>query len=98
MGARAAVVLAGTTTIGAVVNTNHGRPTWHARAACRGVGTDIFFPTRDAPSQAWRAYCARCPVADQCLEQALDDPHTAGNWAGTTERQRNALRRHQGAA
>lgn len=78
-----------------------GRPRWHARAACRGVGTDVFFvDTRfnGADDETWRAYCERCEVRAECLASAMSSPAIEGNWAGTTKRDRSKLRRSSKAA
>ncbi len=65
---------------------------WQTRAACRGMGSDLFFPTRgDALGPATRI-CARCPVLEECRTTALDDPSLYGIWAGTSVRERRRLR------
>jgi WhiB family redox-sensing transcriptional regulator len=67
------------------------RPAWQAKAACRGMGTVAFFPTRGERVDEAKAVCARCPVQIECLSHALDgDDH--GIWAGTSERGRRAMR------
>lgn len=68
------------------------RPWWHALAACRGAGTQIFYPTRHDGVAEALAYCQRCPVRDHCLEHALTTGDTFGIWA-LPERQRRRLRR-----
>lgn len=70
------------------------RPSWHAEAACRGVGSATFFPGRGEPHSRAHALCAGCPVRAACLEAALattgvDD---VGIWAGTTTRDRTQMR------
>lgn len=75
---------------------------WHARAACRGVpdADTLFFGVDDASRpplpprfiRRVRAICASCPVQEPCLTQALATPEPFGIWAGTTGRQRVALR------
>jgi WhiB family redox-sensing transcriptional regulator len=72
------------------------RPRWHQDAACRGVGTKVFFPVLvgdPGPTKEARALCASCPVTAECLQTALANPETIGNWAGTTARGRRAMRR-----
>ena len=71
------------------------RPEWHSRAACRGMGTEVFFPTRGANLDAARAICATCPVTRECLTAALESD-TVGVWAGTSERGRRPMRRDAG--
>ena len=71
------------------------RNEWRDRAVCRGMDVDLFF--RDdgsVPVEAWRA-CEFCPVRAECLEFALSIPATAGYWAGTTQRERNRMRRQR---
>lgn len=67
------------------------RPVWHSRAACRGVGAAVFFPTAGEGSEAARAFCVRCPVADQCLADAMKTGGP-GVWGGTSARTRRAYR------
>jgi hypothetical protein len=60
------------------------RPTWHARAACRGVGPAQFFPPRGNPVRRVRsavAVCERCGVAWECLSYGLDND-CVGVWGG----------------
>lgn len=66
---------------------------WSAMAACRGADPKLFFPApRCPPSDEARAYCAQCPVSDECLEYAVS-LRLAGIWGGTSETQRIKLRR-----
>lgn len=83
---------------------------WHDRAACRGLGTDHFFPQGEIGTAAQVVYreaariCARCPVIEQCLRHALqaegDTPakSRAGVFGGLTPAQRHALHRDRVAA
>lgn len=68
------------------------RPAWHEQAACRGVGTERFFPSEGSSLMQARRLCSRCPVADDCLRYALANPSLKGIWAGTSERRRRKLR------
>ena len=45
---------------------------WHALAACRDDG----FVWLDKPQDEQLADCAACPVALQCLQQAITDRST----------------------
>jgi WhiB family redox-sensing transcriptional regulator len=68
-------------------------------AACRGVDTDVFFPTSEANAEAAKEICATCPVREQCLEYALDTRPPDGVWGGLTPIERHRLiRRRQKAA
>ncbi|MEU0335198.1 WhiB family transcriptional regulator [Streptomyces sp. NPDC006193] len=71
---------------------------WRDHAACRHEDPDLFFPigtTGPAQVQAQqaKAVCHRCPVRKQCLDWALDTAQSIGVWGGTTEVERQALRR-----
>lgn len=68
--------------------------------ACAGNIDDLlWFPhPGDEDYAATRAadlYCRTCPHATACLDQAVTDG-MVGIWAGTTDRQRAALRRRRG--
>lgn len=70
------------------------RPVWHRRAACRGMGTDLFFPERGSTGSAKAlAVCERCPVRSPGREVAIEDPRTPGVWGGTTGRARRQMRK-----
>lgn len=62
------------------------RPEWHQRAACRGVGTDTFFPERGESVAPAKALCARCEVREPCAEAGEEQLH--GIWAGVSARSR----------
>lgn len=70
---------------------------WRARAACSGYPNTLFFPTSDGVDDAnvdrAKAVCAVCPVAEDCLEYALETNQRAGIWGGTSEQERKSLRR-----
>ena len=71
---------------------------WRRRAACIDEDPELFFPigtTGPAVGQIERAkrVCARCPVAQECLDFALRTGQHAGVWGGYTEEERRALRR-----
>lgn len=73
--------------------------TWQARAECRTAPLEVFFPPdaerggrRGDVYAAARPYCARCPVAHECLEHALRHDVQAGFAAGRTPRERELLR------
>ena len=72
---------------------------WRHRAACNGYPTEWWFPdTCGAASMTTKAavaLCRRCPVAVQCLQQAVDVPEYYGIWGGVGERQRRTMRRVQ---
>ena len=62
---------------------------WRTLAACRGLDPDLFFPERGDSFTARnaQAVCAACPVAEQCLEFAIEVGETEGIWGGLSGRQ-----------
>jgi hypothetical protein len=62
---------------------------WRTLAACRGLDPELFFPERgDAfTARNAQAVCATCPVAEQCLEFAIEVGETEGIWGGLSGRQ-----------
>jgi WhiB family transcriptional regulator, redox-sensing transcriptional regulator len=75
-----------------------GERDWRLDAACAEVDPELFFPEPGQAPQAAaaKAVCAGCAVRGPCLEQAVHGPqarddHT-GIFAGTTARDRTALR------
>lgn len=75
-------------------------PWWHQFAACRGMGTELFFPGRGVDPRPAKAVCATCPVAEDCLTaQAVRSGHEDGGgiWGGTSERERRAMRSRRAA-
>ena len=60
---------------------------WRTRAACRGMNTDMFFPERGdgAGVDVAKAVCGTCPVAADCLDEAINLPDGWGEigiWGG----------------
>lgn len=76
------------------------RPAWQQQGACLGHNPDLFFPERGEREQAReaKAVCAACPVKAECLAFALDTGLHYGIWGGTSERERQKLRRKKAAA
>ncbi len=74
------------------------RPWWHAKAACRGVGSGDFFLDVGQSSRPAKAICAGCEVSEPCLAYALDDASLDGIWAGRTPNDRARLRKLRKAA
>lgn len=63
-------------------------------AACQDHEPNLMFPVGYMKADMARAreVCERCPVARDCLDEALSDPTLQGVWAGTTPRQRETMR------
>lgn len=74
------------------------RPEWHSRAACRGMGTERFFPTDHVALLDARRICAGCEVRRECGEFAMAVPSLKGIWAGMSERGRARARKEAGYA
>jgi WhiB family redox-sensing transcriptional regulator len=77
-------------------------PGWMPRGACRGEDPEMFFPvTAGGPALAQvfaaKAVCLRCAVRAACLSFALATGQ-AGIWGGTTQEERDAMRRSSGLA
>jgi WhiB family redox-sensing transcriptional regulator len=80
------------------VTATHGRfvatdTHWMTAAACRGAPADVFFVERGASVRPAKAICARCPVAAECLDYAVEHRIKEGIWGGHDERQRRRLYR-----
>lgn len=69
------------------------RPDWFDRAACRGLGPDLFYPDTVGPNVGpAKAICAGCPVRQECLERGLDASEGFGVWGGLSPKERRPLR------
>ncbi len=68
-------------------------PALHRRAACRGMGTDSFFPGRGQHVGPAMTVCEGCSVRSECLSAALDAGDRHGIWGGLSEKARRILRR-----
>lgn len=66
-------------------------PEWMAVGACRFVDPDLFYSERNNLTRDPKRVCARCAVAEQCLQWALitDEPH--GIWGGQSAGERKSL-------
>lgn len=68
---------------------------WREQAECRDDPTPDrwFVPPGDRYGiAAAKAICRRCPVAPECLAEAMADPSIVGVWGGTGEGERAKLR------
>lgn len=74
--------------------------TWREQAACLGLDHRIFFPEYSVGSGASITYeparkiCHDCPVAEECLEDALRRPRSEdlGVRGGFTSQERQNIR------
>ncbi|WP_026454868.1 WhiB family transcriptional regulator [Saccharomonospora iraqiensis] len=77
---------------------------WTVRARCRGMDTEQFFPVgfgraAEAQTQEAKKVCHRCPVASECLTEALESNDFDGVRGGMSGLERAELvRRKEGAA
>jgi WhiB family redox-sensing transcriptional regulator len=72
------------------------QPRWNEMAACRTYPTWWWFTDSVEAVEAF-GVCAECAVQAECLAFALDRPDVPGIWAGTTEEDRQEMRRVAGA-
>lgn len=65
---------------------------WTQDALCAQMDPDTFFPDKGDVETKNRAkeICARCPVADKCLEYALRANERHGIWGGQSIRTQRA--------
>ena len=68
---------------------------WQLDAACAGLDTAQFYPADNERGSSVRnremkakAICARCPVIDMCLKDALASNEPYGVWGGVSEAER----------
>ena len=71
---------------------------WMADGKCREYPAGTFFPRDGLGVIKAQKICASCPVADQCLEYALDNHVDHGVWGGLSEDERRALKRRNARA
>lgn len=69
--------------------------TWTLAAACRQYDPELWFSDNAEDQAAAKSVCARCPVMQNCGDDALatDDTTAYGIRAGLTGRQRTEARR-----
>jgi WhiB family transcriptional regulator, redox-sensing transcriptional regulator len=69
------------------------RSEWFQLAACRGKGPNNFIRGPKSDYGSTRKLCATCPVRLECLDFALADDSLTGLWGGTTDTERQLVRR-----
>lgn len=72
-----------------------GRDSWKERGACAVLGADpkIFYDPSRADLRKAMAYCALCPVREECLLDAIEMRDDFGIRGGLTPAMRRAQRR-----
>jgi|APSaa5957512535_1039671.scaffolds.fasta_scaffold17201_3 hypothetical protein len=68
------------------------RQPWMNDAACKGTGTELFFPEQNPPTELIVICNTQCSVRAECLQYALDNCEQFGIWGGRTVNQRRRLR------
>ncbi len=88
---------------GTPVSHSHRRPNaqdldWQLHARCRGLPTEMFFPSdgergqlRAAREERAKKVCRSCPVKRECLRYALSSVEAWGVWGATTPRERQLI-------
>lgn len=67
---------------------------WRDDAACAEQFTDMWFPPKGPMHPEHRMamrMCWECPVRQQCLEAALQDPEQYGIRGGVTAKERRQM-------
>lgn len=77
---------------------------WRSRAVCRDEDPELFFvpgdertPAARAQIGAAKAVCARCPVASECLKDALEIGDAYGVRGARSADERRNLRKNRAA-
>ncbi len=68
-------------------------PEWMDRGLCHQTDPEAFFPEKGGSTREAKTICARCPVAAECLDYALDNDERFGIWGGLSERERRKIKR-----
>lgn len=82
-----------------VINAYHApqhttrREEWMDDALCGQTDLAAFFPEDGNLTSRAQAVCAKCDVAAQCLQYAVDHHIDHGTWGGVSAAQRNRTRR-----
>jgi WhiB family transcriptional regulator, redox-sensing transcriptional regulator len=69
---------------------------WRAFAACAETDPDLWFAAGAIEHKIAKRICRVCPVREQCLAYAMEEPVDHGLWGGLTERERRRYRRQAG--
>jgi len=66
-------------------------PPWMDQGLCAQADPEAFFPDKGGSTREAKAICARCPVAAECLDHALEHQERFGIWGGLSERERRRI-------
>jgi WhiB family transcriptional regulator, redox-sensing transcriptional regulator len=64
---------------------------WQGSALCAQADPEIFFPDKGESPAPAKSVCRRCPVRQDCENDALSRRERYGIWGGTTERRRREI-------
>jgi WhiB family redox-sensing transcriptional regulator len=70
---------------------DRGDRSFIADALCAQTDPEAFFPEKGGSPKEAKQMCARCDVADACLQAAIDNEEEFGVWGGLTARERKNL-------
>lgn len=68
-------------------------PIWMQQGNCHSESPEVFFPSDGIGVIRAQQICTGCPVKAECLDHALNMHIDHGVWGGTSERQRQRMRR-----
>lgn len=71
---------------------------WVDEGACVGSPGDLWYEDHSRRTAQAVEICKECPVADLCLQWALDTGEGWGVWGGKTAKERDLIRRREGYA
>lgn len=75
-----------------ILNYNFSEP-----ANCEGIDTNMFFTEEDSKNYTYKEslikICGNCKAKVECLEYAVSNYEILGWWGGTSEKQREEIRR-----
>lgn len=66
---------------------------WMRDGLCQNVDPELFFPVKGGNGTGARRICRVCGVMQECLEFAVGRPGLGGIWGGTSEGERQKIRR-----
>lgn len=78
------------------VRSEHKTAEWKEGKPCLEYPEEFFAESNRAQRQAAQVCHLSCPVQDTCLDYALRADERWGVWGGTTEREREKLRKRAG--
>lgn len=64
---------------------------WKLEGICRTADPEQWFPDLGSRPTIAKKLCAKCPVIDNCLADALSRREKFGVWGGLSERERRKL-------